>query len=90
MSSTTSPISGTFLTRLAGALSARAGRAAASGRDAGASALEWAIIAAVVVVAASVIGGAVYKIVQTRSTALETCATVAVGDACAGGTAAGS
>ena len=93
MPSTTSPlspISGTFLTRLAGALSARARRAAASGRDAGASALEWAIIAAVVVVAASVIGGAIYKIVQTKSKALETCATVAVGDACAGGTAAGS
>lgn len=54
-------------------------------RDAGASALEWAIIAAVVVVAASLIGGAVYKIVAEKSQALEACASVAVGGACAGG-----
>jgi hypothetical protein len=55
---------------------------AAHGRDAGASALEWAVIAAVVVVAASLIGGAVYKIVQDKSKELETCATVAVGGTC--------
>ncbi|MEZ0165122.1 hypothetical protein AB2L27_10140 [Kineococcus sp. LSe6-4] len=61
----------------------RARRAAATGRDCGASALEWAVIAAVVVVAASLIGGAVYKIVQDRSRDLQTCATVAVGGSCA-------
>ena len=60
----------------------RIGRAAAAGRDAGASALEWAVIAAVVVVAASLIGGAVYKIVQDKSRELTTCATVAVGGSC--------
>ncbi|MCI2240721.1 hypothetical protein MO973_34605 [Paenibacillus sp. TRM 82003] len=72
------------ISRLARLLSARARRAAAQGRDAGASALEWAIIAAVVVVAASVIGGVVYNIVRTKSEALEECSTVAVGTACAG------
>ena len=77
MSRNTSPLS-----RLCRLLSARARRAAAGGRDAGASALEWAIIAAVVVVAASLIGGTVYKIVQAKSTALETCSAVAVGTAC--------
>ena len=66
-----------FRTRLRAAL--------AHPRDAGASALEWAIIAAVVVVAASLIGGAVYKIVADKSEALEACANVAVGAACAGG-----
>ncbi|WP_432482130.1 hypothetical protein [Kineococcus esterisolvens] len=67
---------------------ARARRAAASGRDAGASALEWAIIAAVVVVAASVIGGVVFNIVQQKGADLAECANVAVGSACAGGGAA--
>ncbi|WP_380175375.1 hypothetical protein ACFEMC_08380 [Kineococcus sp. DHX-1] len=60
----------------------RVRRAAQTGRDAGASALEWAVIAAVVVVAASLIGGAVYKIVQDKSKDLQTCATVAVGGSC--------
>ncbi|WP_432540495.1 hypothetical protein [Kineococcus sp. SYSU DK002] len=75
-------MSSTFLVRCARILSARARRAAATGRDAGASALEWAIIAAVVVVAASLIGGAIYKIVGDKSKALEKCAAVAVGTAC--------
>ena len=44
------------------------------GRDLGASALEWAIIAAIVVVAASVIGGVVYNVVSAKSEALEECA----------------
>ncbi|MFB9378857.1 hypothetical protein ACFFKU_00125 [Kineococcus gynurae] len=51
-------------------------------RDLGASALEWAVIAAVVVVAASVIGGVVYGIVQQKSAALQTCASAAVGTSC--------
>ncbi|MEW1959972.1 hypothetical protein [Kineococcus sp. NPDC059986] len=63
-------------------LVARWRRATAVGRDAGASALEWAVIAAVVVVAASLIGGAVYKIVQDKSRELQTCASVAVGSSC--------
>ena len=51
-------------------------------RDLGASALEWAIIAAVVVVAASVIGGVIFQIVEDKGTELERCANQPVGDAC--------
>lgn len=51
--------------------------------DRGASALEWAIIAAVVVVAASVIGGVIFNIVQNKSAALDACANAPVGAACA-------
>ena len=72
-----------LLSRLARVLSARTRRAAAAGRDAGASALEWAVIAAIVVVAATLIGGAVYRIVQTKSTQLESCASSAI-TTCAG------
>ncbi|WP_432506992.1 hypothetical protein [Kineococcus arenarius] len=79
----------TVLARVRSTLVARGRRAAAGDRDAGASALEWAIIAAVVVVAASVIGGVVFNIVKTKGADLEKCASVAVGSACAGGTASG-
>jgi len=77
-------MSNTFLlvSRLARVLSVRARRAAARGRDAGASALEWAVIAAIVVVAATLIGGAVYKIVQTKSEELTECSGTAVGGTC--------
>lgn len=51
------------------------------GRELGASALEWAIIAAVVVVAASVIGGVIYNIVDTKSQQLEECANQPIGSA---------
>lgn len=71
-----------LLSRLARVLSARARRAAAQGRDAGASALEWAVIAAIVVVAATLIGGAVYKIVQTKSEELTKCSQTTVGGTC--------
>ncbi|MFD0480988.1 hypothetical protein ACFQ46_00130 [Kineococcus sp. GCM10028916] len=71
-----------LLSRLARVLSARARRAAAQGRDAGASALEWAVIAAIVVVAATLIGGAVYKIVQTKSEELTKCSQTTVGGVC--------
>ncbi|GAA4662267.1 hypothetical protein [Kineococcus glutinatus] len=58
--------------------------------DLGASALEWAIIAAIVVVAASVIGGVVYGIVQDKSASLTACANQAVSATCStGGTAGG-
>ncbi|WP_432511199.1 hypothetical protein [Kineococcus sp. SYSU DK001] len=75
-------MSSTFLVRCARILSARTRRAAATGRDAGASALEWAIIAAVAVVAAAFIGGAIFNIVKTKSTELTTCSEVTVGTAC--------
>ncbi|GAB7190329.1 hypothetical protein NUM3379_10350 [Kineococcus sp. NUM-3379] len=58
-------------------------------RDLGASALEFAIIAAVVVVAASVIGGIIYNIVQAKSAQLQTCANQPIG-AAACGTGAGA
>ena len=54
-------------------------RVLARGRELGASALEWAIIAAVVVVAASVIGGVIYNIVDTKSQQLEDCANQPIG-----------
>ena len=43
-------------------LGARQGR-----QERGASALEWAIIAAIVVVAATAIGAAIYNIVQNKT-----------------------
>jgi Flp pilus assembly pilin Flp len=51
-------------------------------QDRGASALEWAVIAGIVVVAASVIGGAVYNIVDQKSQNLKTCANQPVGSSC--------
>lgn len=51
-------------------------------RDRGASALEWALIAAVVVVAASLIGGAVYNAVADKAADVEQCTDVAVGGTC--------
>lgn len=56
----------------------RLGRGA---RDAGASALEFAIIAAIVVVAASVIGAVIYNIVDTKSQQLDDCANQPIGSA---------
>lgn len=50
-------------------------------RDLGASALEWAIISAILVTAAVVIGGVIYRVVQTKSATLETCANQPVGAA---------
>jgi Flp pilus assembly pilin Flp len=69
-----------LMSRLARMLTVRA--RAAGGRDAGASALEWAVIAAIVVVAATLIGGAVFKIVQTKSEELTKCSATAVGGTC--------
>lgn len=66
-------------------LLARTTRRLKGARDAGASALEFAIIAAIVVVAASVIGAVIYNVVSTKSSELEECAKVAVGTECAGG-----
>lgn len=48
----------------------------------GASVLEWALIAAVVVVAASIIGAVIIKIVTDKSNDLENCAGQVGGTAC--------
>lgn len=66
------------LATLTGRAPKRAGRRV---RDVGASALEFAIIAAIVVVAASVIGAVIYNIVQTKSTKLNNCANQPIGSA---------
>lgn len=57
------------------------GRAAYRSEE-GASVLEWALIAAVVVVAAAIIGSVVYNIVQTKSDAVNQCANQPAGTAC--------
>ena len=51
-------------------------------RERGASELEWAIIAAIVVVAATAIGAAIYNIVQNKTAALDKCANQPVGSTC--------
>lgn len=48
----------------------------------GASVLEWALIAAVVVVAASIIGAVIINIVQNKSDDLNNCATQVGSSAC--------
>jgi Flp pilus assembly pilin Flp len=48
----------------------------------GATVLEWALIAAVIVVAASIIGAVVYNIVDTKSSQLEDCANMPAGSTC--------
>ncbi|MDH2413236.1 hypothetical protein [Nocardioides sp. CER19] len=48
----------------------------------GASVLEWALIAAVVVVAASIIGAVIINIVTKKSTELDNCANQVGGTAC--------
>lgn len=58
-------------------------RAALRGaRERGASALEWALIAAIVVVAATFIGAAVYNVVQDRAGQMTDCANAPVGSNC--------
>lgn len=57
--------------------------------DAGASAIEWAVIAAISILAASVIGTVVYQVVQSKGSSLKDCANVAsTGAQCGGGVAA--
>jgi Flp pilus assembly pilin Flp len=53
-----------------------------SDRERGASALEWAIIAAIAVVIATVIGTVVYNVVQNKGTQLQNCADQPVGSSC--------
>lgn len=50
--------------------------------ESGASVLEWALIAAVVVVAASIIGAVIFNIVQDKSSTLEDCANQPAGASC--------
>ena len=58
-------------------LARRARLAAGGGRDLGASALEWAIIAAISVVIVTVVGGVIYKVVDAQNTKISDCGTVA-------------
>lgn len=51
-------------------------------RDRGASALEWAIIAAIAVVIATVIGTVIYNVVSDKGTQLKNCADQPVGGTC--------
>jgi hypothetical protein len=48
-------------------------------RDLGASALEWAIISAILVTAAVLIGGIVYKVVADKGKVLEDCGGTGIG-----------
>ncbi|GAA4283236.1 hypothetical protein GCM10022261_07670 [Brevibacterium daeguense] len=53
--------------------------------DRGASAIEWVVITAVLVIAVSVVGAIVMSIVRERSQTLETCANnAAEGNSCEG------
>lgn len=52
-------------------------------RDLGASALEWAIIAAIAVVIASIIGAVIYSVVNRKGSELQKCADQPVGVSCA-------
>jgi hypothetical protein len=51
-------------------------------RDLGASALEWAIISAILVTASVLIGGIVYGVVQTKGEKLKECANTTIGGQC--------
>ncbi len=51
-------------------------------RERGASALEWALIAAVVVVAATLIGTAVYNAVSSKADDVTACVDQPVGSNC--------
>lgn len=51
-------------------------------RDLGASALEWAIIAAISVVIASIIGAVVYNVVSDKGNSLQDCADQPPGTPC--------
>ena len=48
----------------------------------GATVLEWALIAAVVVVAASIIAAVIFNIIETKSNDLQDCADQPAGSAC--------
>ncbi|MBN9619534.1 MAG: hypothetical protein J0H43_07360 [Actinobacteria bacterium] len=52
-------------------------------RELGASALEWAIIAAIAVVIATVIGAVIYNVVKDKGSKLQSCANQPVNSSCA-------
>lgn len=62
-------------------------RHAGEDRESGASALEWAVISAIVITAAVLIGGIVYNVVQNKGTAITNCGNSAPA---ANGTCAGA
>lgn len=65
-----------------GLLRARTARAASGeDRDRGATALEWAVISAILLTAAVLVGGTVYRVVQSKSSDLERCANAPIGTA---------
>lgn len=51
-------------------------------RDLGASALEWAIISAILVTASVLIGGIVYGVVKQKGDDLQKCANTTIGGKC--------
>jgi hypothetical protein len=51
-------------------------------RDLGASALEWAIISAILVTASVLIGGIVYNVVKDKGQKLQDCANTTLGSQC--------
>jgi hypothetical protein len=60
----------------------RVRRTHAAGPDRGASALEWAIIAAISVVIATIIGAVVYNVVSNKSSDIQKCGDQPVGSKC--------
>ena len=78
----TAPLDATDRTGQTGPTS-EAGAPAERRRDErGATVLEWALIAAVVVVAASIIAAVIFNIIETKSQDLESCANQPAGSAC--------
>lgn len=51
------------------------------GRALGASAIEWAVISAILVTAAVVIGGIIYNVVEDKGQKIEDCANQPIGTA---------
>ena len=56
----------------------RAQQARENDLDRGATALEWAVISAILVTAAVLVGGIVYTVVQNKSTAIQRCGNAGV------------
>lgn len=54
-------------------------RVRSAGRTLGASAIEWAVISAIVVTAAVVIGGIIYNVVEDKGGDISRCADQPVG-----------
>jgi hypothetical protein len=73
---------GQFAVTLWGIGIGRARALRAEPRDLGASALEWAIISAILVTASVLIGGIVYNVVKDKGKTLQDCAGTTIGSAC--------